>query len=85
VSETISFYFTISLKSAGLIIERLPNLGSTPDAVASRCMCPGERILNATPHIEASNLPVVAQIDERHANRTASVLEWYDSHRANHI
>jgi len=25
---------------------------------------------------------VVAQSDERHANRTASVLEWYDRHRA---
>jgi len=24
---------------------------------------------------------VVAQPDERHANRTASVLEWYDRHR----
>jgi len=28
-----------------------------------------------------SNLPVVVdQSDERHANRTASVLEWYDRH-----
>jgi len=25
---------------------------------------------------------VVAQPDERHANRAASVLEWYDRHRA---
>jgi len=25
---------------------------------------------------------VVAQPDERHVNRTASVLEWYDRHRA---
>jgi len=25
---------------------------------------------------------VVTQPDERHANRTASVLEWYDKHRA---
>jgi len=24
---------------------------------------------------------VVAQPDERHANRAASVLEWYDRHR----
>jgi len=24
---------------------------------------------------------VVAQRDEKHANRTASVLEWYDRHR----
>jgi len=30
-----------------------------------------------------SSLPiVVAQPDERHAKRTASVLEWYDRHRA---
>jgi len=30
-----------------------------------------------------SSLPVVAaQPDELHANRTASVLEWYDRHRA---
>jgi len=28
---------------------------------------------------------VVAKPDERHANRTASVLEWYDRHRANNI
>jgi len=25
---------------------------------------------------------MVAQPDERHANRSASVLEWYDRHRA---
>jgi len=30
-----------------------------------------------------NSLPVVvAQPDERHTNRTASVLEWYDRHRA---
>jgi len=35
------------------------------------------------PTLEPSSLPVVvAQPDERHANRTASVLEWYDRHRA---
>jgi len=28
---------------------------------------------------------VVAQPDERHANKTASVLEWYDRHRAYNI
>jgi len=29
-----------------------------------------------------SSLPVVvAQSEERHANRAASVLEWYDRHR----
>jgi len=27
---------------------------------------------------------VVAQPDERHANRTASVLEWYDRHRTHY-
>jgi len=25
---------------------------------------------------------VVAQPDERHANRAASVMKWYDRHRA---
>jgi len=34
------------------------------------------------PTLEPSSLPVVmVQSDERHANRTASVLEWYDIHR----
>jgi len=28
------------------------------------------------------NALVEAQPDERHANRTVSVLEWYDRHRA---
>jgi len=28
---------------------------------------------------------VVAQPDQRHANKTASVLEWYDRHRAYNI
>jgi len=33
--------------------------------------------------LDPSSLPVVmAQPDESHANRTASVLEWYDRHRA---
>jgi len=30
----------------------------------------------------SSLLVVVAQPDEKHANRTASVLEWYDRHVA---
>jgi len=35
------------------------------------------------PTLGPSSLPaVVTQPDERHANRTASVLEWYDRHRA---
>jgi len=55
-------------KSAGLVIEKLRNVGSTPDAVARRCTW--ERPLNAV-----SLSVVVAQPDERHANRTASVLE----------
>jgi len=38
------------------------------------------------PILEPSSLPfVVAQPDERHANRTASKLEWYDKHRAYNI
>jgi len=32
------------------------------------------------PILGTSSLPVVvAKFDERHANRTASVLEWYDN------
>jgi len=35
------------------------------------------------PALEPSILPVVmAQPDKRHANRTASVLKWYDRHKA---
>jgi len=35
------------------------------------------------PTLGPSSLPVVvAQPDKRHANRTASVLEFYDRHRA---
>jgi len=30
----------------------------------------------------SSLLVVVAQLDERHASRSASVLEWYDRYRA---
>jgi len=32
--------------------------------------------------VPSSLLVVVAQPDERHANRATSVLEWYDRHRA---
>jgi len=35
------------------------------------------------PTLRPSSLPVVvAQTDERHADRKTSVLEWYDRHRA---
>jgi len=38
------------------------------------------------PTLGPSSLPVVvAQPDERHKNRTASVLEWYDRYRAYYI
>jgi len=38
------------------------------------------------PTLGPSSIPVVvAQPDERHANRAASVLEWYDRHRAYNI
>jgi len=42
------------------------------------------KALNAVSHLGAKqSIPVViAQPDERHANRTASVLEWYDRYRA---
>jgi len=42
-----------------------------------------EKTLNAVSHLEPSSLPlVVAQPDERDANRTDLVLEWYDRQRA---
>jgi len=31
--------------------------------------------------LRQSSRPVLAQPDERHANRTASVLKWYDRNR----
>jgi len=38
------------------------------------------------PILGPSSLPVVVgQPDERYANRTASVLAWYDRHRAYNI
>jgi len=39
------------------------------------------------PTLETSNLlpTVVVQPDERHANKTASALEWYDRHREYNI
>jgi len=53
----------------------------------SRCgsalLCPWERHLKLFPTLGPSSLPVVvAQHDERHANSTATVMEWYDKHRA---
>jgi len=54
----------------------------------SRCgstsLCPWERHLMLFPTLgPISQLFVVVQPDERHANRTvASVLGWYDRHRA---
>jgi len=62
--------------------ERLRNLGSTPDVVAGRSVL-GERHLILFPTLGPSSLPVVvAQPDKRQLNRTATVLEWYDRHRA---
>jgi len=45
------------------------------------------KTLNAVSHFVAqqSIFVVVAQPDERHANRTASVQEWYDRHRAYNV
>jgi len=62
----------------------LQNLGSTLDAVAHLCVFLGKTV-NAVSHLGAlgpSSLPlVVVQSDERHANRNASVLEWYLAQR----
>jgi len=57
-----------------------PWLGSLRGSVL---LCPWERHLMLFSTLGQSSLPVmVDQPDERHANRTASVLEWYDRHRA---
>jgi len=49
----------------------------------SASLCPWERHLMLFPTLgPSSQLVVVAQPDERHANRAASLLEWYDRHRA---
>jgi len=62
-------------RGAGLVIERLQNLGSTPDAVAHRCVL-GKDTFMLFPTLGPSSLPVVVtQPDKRHANRAASVLE----------
>jgi len=46
-------------------------------------LCPWERHLKLFPMLGPSSLSVVvAQPDERHANRATSELEWYDRHRA---
>jgi len=62
-------------RGAWLVIERLQNVGLSLDTVA----CPWERHLMLFPTFGPSSLPdVVAQTDKGHANRIASVLEWYD-------
>jgi len=69
------------VERTGLVIERLRNLGLTHDAVARRCAL--EKDLMLFPVLGSSSLlVVVVQPDERHANRTASVLEWYDRHKS---
>jgi len=52
----------------------------------SASLCSWERHLMLFLTLGPSSLPiVVAQPDERHANRTAFVLSWYDRHRADNI
>jgi len=56
----------------------------------SRCgsasLCPWERHLMLFHILRPSSLPVVvAYPDERHTNRTASLWEWYDRHKAYNI
>jgi len=53
----------------------------------SRCfsahLCTLKRHLMLFPTLGPSSLSVVvAQPNEKHANRSASMLEWYDRHRA---
>jgi len=65
-------------RGVGLVIERLQKIW-----LGSASLYPWERHLMLFPTLGPSSLAVVvSQPDERHANRTASVLEWYDRHRA---
>jgi len=48
-------------------------------------LCPSERHVMLFSILGLSSLSymmMVAQPDERHANKTASVMEWYERHRA---
>jgi len=58
-----------------------PTLGPSSLLVVA-LLCPWERHLMRFPTLGPSSLlVVVAQPDERCANRIASVLKWYDRHR----
>jgi len=59
-------------------MERLRNVCWTPNAVARRCAL--GITLNAVSHL-GTKQSTRAQPNEGQANRTASVLEWYDRHR----
>jgi len=55
--------------------------GSVVERLASN-----QNAVKIFPILGPSSLPVVMdQPDERHADRTVSVLEWYDRHRAYNI
>jgi len=61
------------------------NFSDCSDWLNKSCFCFDRvnRLLLLFPILEPISLPVVvAQPDKSYANRTASVLEWYDRHRA---
>jgi len=64
--------------------QKLQNLDLIPDA-----LCPWEKHLMLFPilgpAVSFKKTVEVVQPDERHANRTAFVLEWYDRYRAYEI
>jgi len=78
-------------ETAALAERRASNRKVVKPCFDSRCgsapsQCPWERHLILFPILGPSSLPVVVtQPDQRYANRTASVLEWYDRHRAYNI
>jgi len=59
---------------------------SRPCKKSHFCFDHVNRLLMLFPTLGSSNLPVVvAQLDKKHANIKAFVLECYDRHKANNI
>jgi len=87
-------FFMMKLHSLDIVktwgkSEKIPNLVTIYIVFVfdSRCgsasLCPWERHSMLFSTLGPNSLPVVVtQPDERHANRTASVLEWNDRHKA---
>jgi len=71
------------LFNLGSLVERRASIRMVAKRWSTPTLRPCEKHLTLFPILGPSSLPVVvAQLDERHSNRTSSVLEWYDRHRA---